>query len=310
MADVLLLIAGIIAVVAGAELFFKGVIGLSSRLETAPFVVTALVSGFELENLAAGIAANANDLPGAAAGTFLGGTTFIALAVTGLAAVIRPVDAALPWKPLAATAASPLALVALGRDGILSRPDGAVLIAWFVAVMLVVARTGRDIVTPEDDEDAARPHPLIRLIGGLAVLSLGGEALGEGIRGVVSRFGIPQTLLGNTVIAASVEAEEIARVVVPAKRGRSDVAVGNIMGTIAHFIAFNAGVIALVRPLELDDISRQLHLPVAAVSVPLVCALLMFRGRVSRRGGAMLLLMYVAYIAVAIAQQPPTLGVS
>jgi cation:H+ antiporter len=303
MTDILLLVAGIVAVVAGADFFFDGLLGISSRLKTAPFVITALISGFELENLAAGIAANAKGLPGAAAGTFLGGTTFLALGITGFAAVIRPLEARVPWKPLAAVAASPLATVLLALDGTLSRLDGAVLVAWFIAVMVVLARTGRVLVAPEDD-DVTASRPLLRLVGGLAILSVGGEILGEGIRNVVSRFGVSQTLLGNTVIAASVEAEELGRVAVPAKRGRGDVAIGNIVGTVAHFIAFNAGVIALVKPLQLDAVTRHLHLPVATLSVPLVCLLLIFRKRVSRWEGALLLVAYAAYIAVAVVQAP------
>ncbi len=302
MTDLLILAIGIVVIVTGAEVFFDGLLGVSARLRTAPFVVTALISGFELENLAAGIAANAKGLPGAAAGTFLGGTTFLALGITGLAAVIRPLEANLPWKPLAAAASSPLALLVLSLDGSLSRIDGCILVAWFIVVMLVVARTGRGIVGDEaGDNDGAKSHPVLRLLGGLVALSIGGEVLGEGIRATVSRFGVSQTLLGNTVIAASVEAEEIARVAVPAKRGRSDVALGNIIGTVAHFIAFNAGVIALVRPLELDDASLHLHLPVAVASVPLVCGLLIVRNRLSRGEGIALLAAYATYVAVAIA---------
>lgn len=83
-------------------------------------------------------------------------------------------------------------------------------------------------------------------------------------------------MLGNTVIAASVEVEEVARVALPAKRGRSDVALGNIIGTVAHFIAFNAGVIALVKPLELDNVTLHLHLPRCrcerAFDLPALCS--------------------------------------
>ena len=299
MNDVLLLAGGIVAVVAGAEWFFDGLLEISSRLKTAPFVVTALISGFELENLAAGIAANAKELPGAAAGTFLGGATFLALGVTGLAAVVRPLDANLPWKALASAAVSPLAIVLLSLDGDLSRVDGTLLVVWFIAVMLVLARTGRDVLIEDDDHEGSK-SPLLRLLGGLAILSIGGEALGGGIRNVVSRFGVSPTLLGNTVIAASVEAEEVARVTVPSKRGRADVAIGNIVGTVAHFVAFNAGVIAVAKPLEFDDATRQLHLPVAAASVTLVALLFIFRARVSRWEGVTLLAIYAIYIAVAI----------
>jgi cation:H+ antiporter len=102
------------------------------------------------------------------------------------------------------------------------------------------------------------------------------------------------------VIAASVEAEEIARVAVPAKRQRGDLAVANIAGTIVHFIAFNAGVIALVKPLELDAASLHLHLPVAAGSVAALCVVLATRGGISRPAATALLTLYAAYIAAAI----------
>jgi cation:H+ antiporter len=302
MTDLLLLAAGIVVVVIGADLFFDGLMSVSSRMKTAPFVITVILSGFEIENLAAGIAANANDLPGAAAGTFLGGTTFLALGVTGFAAVMSPLEARLPWQSLMAAAASPSALLVLALDGQLSRIDGALLLAWFVLIMVVIAWSGRGIVSEHDEgDDKTERWSILRLIGGIAALTMGGEVLGEGIRGSVSRFGVSQSLLGNTVIAASVEAEEIARVAVPAKRGRADVALGNIIGTVAHFVAFNAGVIALVQPLAMDGVSRQLHLPVAVISVVLVSLLIAVTRRVSRLQGGFLLLLYATYVAIAIA---------
>src|SRR3954470_2861727 len=85
-----LLAAGVAVVVAGAELFFAGLLATAARLRVSPFVLTVVISGLELENLAAGIAANAKGLEGAAAGTFLGGTTFLALFVSSVGAFIAP----------------------------------------------------------------------------------------------------------------------------------------------------------------------------------------------------------------------------
>jgi hypothetical protein len=55
--------------------------------------------------------------------------------------------------------------------------------------MLVIARTGRGIIAGPDDDDEAKTRPLVRMLAGLAALSVGGEVLGEGIRATVSRFG-------------------------------------------------------------------------------------------------------------------------
>jgi Ca2+/Na+ antiporter len=79
----MLFIVGLVLVIGGAELFFAGLISTASRIRVAPFVLVVVISGFELENLVAGIASNERGFGTVAAGTFLGGTTFIALGVAG-----------------------------------------------------------------------------------------------------------------------------------------------------------------------------------------------------------------------------------
>jgi cation:H+ antiporter len=285
-----LLVGGVVLVVAGAELFFEGLLAAAARLGVSAFALTALVSGFELENVAAGIAANVKGLENAAAGTFLGGTTFLALAVAGLGALVAPLRAQLPRAVLAWTAAAPVPLLLLALDGGVSRLDGGLLLGWFVLAMAGLWRAGRGLLGAPVKR---KRFILLRVLLGLALLTAAGEMLGEGLRRVVSRFGVSETLLGNTAIAASVEAEEVARVAVPAQ-------LGNVVGTIVHFIAFNAGVIALVRPLDLDSASRWLHLPVAAASPVFLVILLAWRGSLGRAAGALLLGLYVAYVAAAV----------
>src|SRR5206468_1850855 len=137
----------------------------------------------------------------------------------------------------------------------------------------------------------SRRFPLVRMLAGLALLSGAGELLGEGLHRVVSRFDVSEALLGNTAVAATVEAEEIARVAVPARR-RGDVATGNVLGTIVHFAAFNAGVIALVRPIRLGHASRVLHLPVAAGSAVLLASLVAWRRRLGPSEAVLLIGLY------------------
>jgi cation:H+ antiporter len=297
---IVLLIVGILLVIGGAELFFDAVVAGASRLGVYAFALTAVISGFELENLAAGIAADAKGLPGAAAGTFLGGTTFLALGVAGVGGLIAPIRADLPGSVIAWLAVSPLPLLALATDGELSRLDGGLLLAWFAVAIVGMARAGRALLV------AGEPHMVrrrwfLRMLAGLGVLTGGGVVLGDGLRRVVSDLGVSQTLLGNTAIAAGVEAEEVGRVAVPARRGRGDVAIANVAGTIVHFAAFNAGVIALVRPLPLDSASLHLHLPVAAGATLVLCAALLLGRGIGRRTGAALVALYAGYVAAAIA---------
>ena len=293
-----LLIGGLVLVIAGAELLLDGLIATAARIGTSAFVVTVVISGFELENLAAGIAANAKGLPGAAAGTFLGGTTFLAIGVAGLGGLIAPIRAHLKRSALLWTAGAPLPLLVLSLDGELSRVDGALLVIWFLVAIFGLARSGGEGFKGEEAEK--RRWPLAWLLGGLAILTVGGDLLAQGLRGVVDRLGVSQTLLGNTAIAASVEGEEVVRVAVPTRRGRGDLGVANITGTIVHFVSLNAGVIALVKPLELDDANRHLHLPVAVVATWVFCAVLAWRQGISRPVGVALLTLYAGYVGAAV----------
>src|SRR5436305_10284782 len=87
---------GVMVVVWGADLLVDGLLGVGRALGIAPFVLTVALSGFETENLVAGVAANTKGLPGAAAGTFLGGMTFLAFGAAGLGGVIAPMRVELP----------------------------------------------------------------------------------------------------------------------------------------------------------------------------------------------------------------------
>ena len=297
-----LLAAGLGLIILGAEAFFAGLLGAARRLSVSAFFLTLLISGLEVENIAAGLAANLAGFPGAAAGTFLGGTSFITLGVAGLGAILVPFRVSLPRPFLLTTAFAGAPLALLGADGALSRIDGGMLIATFCLAMITLHRsTGADSEgDPDDDDDSRRSHHWARLLGGLAAMTVGGELLGNGLHGVVSRFGVSSTLLGNTAIAALTEAEEIGRVAVPARRGRPDVGVANIGGTAIHFLTLNAGILAVVLPLRLDEATMRLHLPIAVAAPALYCLTLVVRGGLGRREGVFLTALYMIYIAVAL----------
>src|SRR5947209_12442955 len=138
-------------------MFVDGLLGVALTLGITPFVLSVALSGFETENLAAGIAANAKGLPGAAAGTFLGGVTFLALGVAGLGGVIAQMRMRLPPRFAIWTAIAPLPLLAFAIDGGVSRIEGAVLVGWSLVALVGLARTGRGLLADADAERARWP---------------------------------------------------------------------------------------------------------------------------------------------------------
>ena len=152
----LALLGGVVLVVLAADAFVDGLLGVGRRLGVAPFVLTVALSGFETENLAAGIATNAKGLPGAAAGTFLGGVTFLALGVAGLGGLISPMHVRLPAHFATWTAVASLALLAFAVDGRISRLEGGLLVLWFVVTLVGAARSGRGLLAGRFDEEHRR----------------------------------------------------------------------------------------------------------------------------------------------------------
>lgn len=286
-------------VVFGADVFVDGLLGVARTLGIAPFVLSVAVSGFETENLATGIAANVKGLPGAAAGTFLGGMTFLAFGVAGLGGLVAPIRVELPTRFAVWTAIAPLPLLACAIGGRISRAEGGLLVVWSVVALVGLARSGRTLLAPEGQEERVQ-RPGLWLFVGLVLLTGGGWLIGQGLRTTVRQLGIPQTLLGNTALAATVEAEELARFAVPARRGRPEIGLGSIAGTLVHFAALNAGIIALVKPLTLGPDTIHFYLPVAVASPAILAALLVIRKRLGRIEGTALTGLYVAFVAVAI----------
>jgi cation:H+ antiporter len=299
-AGVIVLLVGLGVVVFAADMFVDGLLGIALALGIAPFVLSVALSGFETENLAAGIAANAKGLPGAAAGTFLGGVTFLSFGVAGIGGLIAPIRVELPTRFAVWTAISPLPLFAFAVDGHISRIEGGVLVIWSIVALVGLALSGRELLV-DDDDDEHVSRPGLKLLAGLALLTGGGYLIGQGLRTTVSRLGVPQTLLGNTALAAAVEAEELARFAVPARRGRPEIGLGSIAGTIVHFSALNAGIIALVKPLTLGSQTTHFYLPVAVASPAILALVLVVRKQLGRIEGGALTGLYVAYVAVAIA---------
>lgn len=292
--------------VEGAEKFTEGLLRLSVRLGVGTFILGYLLSGIDLENLAVGVVSAAQNQPGISLGTVIGSAVFLLTFAVGLTAVLQPLEAQTPKRLLILTLASPLPMLVVSQDGVVSRVDGAVLVALSLAVIAFVVQTARTHpllqVKVRKVEKAVRRRPpwwpAALLIGGSAAIVIGAELFSWGVKGVLVWLGWSGTRFGMLVVAAAVSAEEVPRMVSPSRRGHGEVSVGNILGTVMFFTLFNLGTIAVVQPLTIDRSALTFYWPAMYGALVLV-SLFLWRGRVSRAAGALLLIAYAAYVLVA-----------
>jgi cation:H+ antiporter len=294
---------GLAVVIVSAEQLVDRTIGWSRRLGVSAFLIGVIAIGFDAENLAIGLAAGHEAAAGIALGTIVG-SAMVALALAfGLTALVVPLEfGRVPRRILLLPVGAVALLTGLALDGTLSRVDGALLLgAYGAATGLLLRWEGQGIhVLPtgaveEEAPDETRPW----VAGGVFVLALvgvvvGSELLLRGARPLITALGWTDTLFGMTLLALLVSIEEVARELPAALRGRPDVSFANVVGSALAFFCFNAGAIALLRPVPVGPVTRTFYLPVCAGTMLLIAGLMAFR-RIPRWGGALLLALYALF---------------
>ncbi|HZC04140.1 MAG TPA: hypothetical protein VE338_00720 [Ktedonobacterales bacterium] len=304
---VVLFVVGVALAIWATEFFLDGIVNLATGLRLSAFVIGAVLSGLEVENVAVGLAAGAGHVAPVALGTVYGGATFLVCVALGLGAIIAPLETRLPHGFLILFAVAP---VVAGLGVLPPAPPrwigGALLLAFVGAMGYVVITARRKdflLASQEVAEAQTKRYPLalavVLTLLGLIVLSVAGEMVAHGAEGIISALGVPALLMGMVVAPAAIELEEVARQAIPALRGRSDVSAGNLVGTLLYFLLFNLGLIILLTPVRVTARMLTLDWP-ALVLVTWVATVFLWRGRVGRGAGFTLLGLYVIYIAAHI----------
>ena len=127
-----------------AEQLVKGVVGTSLGFGLSTFLLSVLFIGFDPDNLAVGTVAAAEGASGIALGSILGGAMVAIAFAFGLSAVVAPMTfTQVPPQILGVQMLAVVFFAVLVWDGLLSRGDGALLLAGFVCAVLYLLRLGR-----------------------------------------------------------------------------------------------------------------------------------------------------------------------
>ncbi|MBS4766743.1 calcium/sodium antiporter [Alistipes sp. kh20] len=139
------------------------------------------------------------------------------------------------------------------------------------------------------------------LIVGLGLILAGANFLTDGSAALAQRFRVPEFIIGLTVVAVGTSTPELVVSVLSAIAGKSDVAIGNVVGSNIFNVFVILGVCALIRPLPLTAGNIRRDIPFGVITSLLLLALAsdsFFRtgaaDRIGRIDGAAMLLLYMA----------------
>ena len=140
---------------------------------------------------------------------------------------------------------------------------------------------------------------------GFVLLVIGADLLVRGSSNIAAKFHIPEMLIGLTIVALGTSAPELIITITSAQVGATDLIIGNAIGSNLCNILFILGLMAIIRPVVIDDEAKKLHIPIAlfAAIVILIMELSSLSSSsafIDRIDGILLLILFAVYFTYPI----------
>lgn len=310
-AEIALIVLGLIVLLVAGDLLVRGAAGLASALKIPALIVslTVVAFGTSAPELFVSVNAVLTGNSGIAIGNIVGSNIANIFLVLGLPALIYPISAHVKGLRrhgvimLAATAA--FSVIAY-RGGVLDHRAGAALFAgilFYVASLWTRARAGGgdEPVVPEVGEYAeaatSTGKTIFFLIAGLIGLPLGAQLLVSNSAALAAALGVREDVIGLTIIAFGTSLPELATVTAAAFHKKSDVAMGAVVGSNIFNILAVGGATGLAGVATFHPASLELDIPVM-IGAGLIAAFFIFARRdIHRVSGLLMCLAYAGFIA-------------
>ncbi len=308
----LLALGGFALLFGGGEMLVRGAVIVARRFGLSPLLIGMTIVAFctSAPELVVSIAAALDGRSAIAVGNVVGSNIANLLLILGASALVAPIvfkPAELRRDSLVMLGATVL-VIAFAFTGSIGLTRGTVLLLALLMFLVFSYRSEVSGVSPvaelhehEGHEfDSTPQQPLrgaIYLVAGLGALVLGSRWLVDGASQLAASFGVPEAVVGLTIVAFGTSLPELATSLVAAARGHSDVAVGNVVGSNIFNLLGILGVTAMVKRIPIDPQIVQLDMWVMLAATLLVLPFLVKTGRIGRRSGVVGIVLYVAYTA-------------
>lgn len=312
--EILLLIAGLVLVLAGAEAIVEGASTVARRWGVSEFVIglTVVAIGTSAPEMVVSFISALEKNSDLAVGNIIGSNIFNTALILGLSAIIAPVAITrgnlrrdipvnIGITALLIVLGLKKTLFGIGENG-LSRVEGIVFLALFVWYMVSSFVHDKENFMEEEVEEPSKPKPLIPAIlylaAGIAGLVYGGRLFVDHAQVVARMAGLSDKFIAITVLAAGTSLPELATSCIAAAKGKGQLALGNVLGSNTFNILLILGGSAVINPLSMN------HITYIDYTALLMCAmsLVLFswtgkRNRIDRLEGVVLVLIQALYFA-------------
>ena len=302
--EIFLIILGIAVVLWGADRFTDGACGLARKLKVSELVIglTVVALGTSLPEFMVSFMSVMRGSSDMSVGNIIGSNVFNILVIIGASAIMRTmkVEKSLLQRDIPICfAASVLLFASAFTHGLIARWEGLVLVAFFCAYLYMAYRVAmKDRKSAQDVPNTEQSSILklfLLILIGMFFLVIGGRVLVDNAAAVAREWGVSESVIGMTILAAGTSLPELATSVVAARKGSLGLAFGNAIGSNIFNIAFVIGICSSIVPMQVTQIDMVDWFMLIGSCI-LVWIVAFTRRELSRWEGILLVLCYLSYL--------------
>tara|TARA_R110000737_G_scaffold221371_3_gene236853 strand:+ start:4534 stop:5514 length:981 start_codon:yes stop_codon:yes gene_type:complete len=313
--NIVLVIVGFVLLIKGADFLVSGASSLAKRFHVSDIAIglTIVAMGTSAPELVVNIISGTEGYDGAVFGNIIGSNIFNMFLILGIAAVIYPISVQKSslWKEIPYSLLATLVFFVLvndvlffgAKENILSIVDSVILLVMFSMFLLYIFFNLKKGGNSEGEEDIVvftSVKTTLMVIGGLAGLTFGGKLIVDNAVAMARFFEVSERLIGLTILAAGTSLPELATTVVAALHKKSDLAIGNIIGSNVFNLLLVLGTSGLVSsgysPLTFDTVlNTDLYVIMGGTMMLFVFMYTFGKYKLDRAEGFLYLLCFISY---------------
>ena len=305
-------LVGIALLFGGGEIFVQGAVTLSLIFGIPQLVIglTVVSLGTSAPELFVTLSSVTQGFDSLAVSNVVGSNIFNVMVVLGSSALVMPlrVESRLVRRDVPLLIAVSAAVWGMASAGRVTWQAGLALLLALVINSVWEIRTAREqpddsgSAEPDIEENAASGGwilAVLRLIGGIGILTIGSRILVSGATAAATYLGVSEAVIGLTIVSAGTSMPELITSLVAALRGRTDLAIGNVVGSclLNLLLVLGGGALAAAgRGLDVSPELIQEDFPVMLLTSLACLPIFWTKGRISRLEGGLLLGFYFLYV--------------
>lgn len=309
--EVFLLIIGLVLLIFGGDFLVKGASRIALRFNVSPMVIglTIVAFGTSAPELLVSLNAAFKEVPDFAMGNVVGSNISnlgLVLGVTCLLGYI-PIHKGTAARDWLVAMVSSILLFIFVQDQALEFWEGLVLFICLIIYLIVLfIKTRKDkvkldyTIEPDKDSKFERMKDVFLLALGGVFLYFGSNWFIDGAADIATDFGVSQRIIGLTILAIGTSLPELFTSIIAARKGETDLALGNLLGSNIFNVLSILGITSIIHPLEVNEMIISSDMIWMLGITLCILPLMLLRKRLGTPSGIILLAIYVTYIVVIL----------